>query len=291
MTLAGRSGPQDLGILMAERRRYFADAGIYASLASPLAPRRAVTYVVDGTDDLGVAQLPQVVRAKAMGAPVLAVGSLVSQPMMAMIWLKGSGIGSLADLEGMTIAVPGVPVQEEFLRLMLARAGLSRGELEVVKVGYDLVPALLEGRADAIFGGFGSVVGAELEARGAKPVVTPSQALGVPAYEELVLIARADTVAEDPGLVQDFMAAVIRGTAAAIEDPRESVETVDESVWGNPETDRRAARAQVEVTLPLLSRTGRIDPERAQRLIDWMADEGIIEKQFQASTLLLDEDQ
>lgn len=286
MTLAGQADPEDLGILMAEREQFFLDAGLYPFLASPAAPRRAVSYVVNGTDELGVARLPQVVAARASGDPVVVVGSLVSQPTTAMIWLKRSGIGSLADLRGKTIAFPGVPVQEEILRAMLARAGVSPRDVKLEDVGYHLVPALLNGRADAVFGGSENIEGAELEARGAKPVVTAPQAFGAPDYEELVLVARADAVAKDPGLTRGFMAAVTRGVGAAAERPGEALEAVEKSVWGNPKTDRKAARAQIEATQPLLSTSGRVDPGRAQDLIDWMAQEGMIEASFPASEMI-----
>jgi putative hydroxymethylpyrimidine transport system substrate-binding protein len=285
-TLSGQTGPQDLGLLMAERRRFFADAGLYASFASPLTPRRSVSYVLNGTDELGVARLPQVVEAKASGAPLVVAGSLLSRPSVALIWLKRSGIHSVADLAGKTIAVQSIPVQEEFLRAMLSSAGLSLSDVDLIPAGYNLVPALLRGRADAIFGGTENVEGAELEARGAQPVSIRPQNLGAPDYEELVLIVRADKFAADPDLTRKFMAAVTDGVGAAREDPREALEAMENAVGSNPETDRRSARAQVEATLPLLSRSGEIDLERIQDLVDWMAEEGMIEKGFPASKLV-----
>jgi len=288
VTLDGYANPQNLGILMAEERLFFRDAGLSLFLAPPAAPQRPVPYVVNGTDELGVAHLPQVVAARATGHPVVVVGSLVSQPTTAMIWLRRSGIGSVADLKGKTIATPGVPGQEELLRAMLARAGLTPADAKVIDVGYDLVPALLDGRADAIFGGSENIEGAELESRGAKPVLTTPQELGAPDYEELVVIARADTVAADPALPRRFMAAVERGTALAINDPREALYAIEESAWGKVETARGVTRAQVEATLPLLSRSGRVDPQRAQELIDWMQEEGLIPARIDASKLIAD---
>jgi putative hydroxymethylpyrimidine transport system substrate-binding protein len=286
VTLSGQTGPQDLGLLMADRRRFFADAGLYASFASPLTPRRSVSYVLDGTDELGVARLPQVIEAKAEGASLVVAGSLVSRPSVALIWLKRSGIHSVADLAGKTIAVQAIPVQEQFLRVMLSSAGLSLADVDLVPAGYNLVPALLRGRVDAIFGGTENVEGAELEARGAQPVAIRPQDLGAPDYEELVLIIRADKFAADPDLAHDFIAAVSKGAGAAREEPREALEAMENSVGANPETDRKSARAQVEATLPLLSRRGEVDPEEVQDLVDWMAEKGMIQKAFPVSELV-----
>ncbi len=56
---------------------------------------------------------------KDHGAPVVAVGSLISEPTAALIWLKESGIQTIADLKNKTIAVPGIPYQEEMLESIL----------------------------------------------------------------------------------------------------------------------------------------------------------------------------
>ena len=286
VTLAGFEGPEAAGMLMAERVGYFAKAGLEPGIYVPLAPARAVRYVVDGTDELGVAQLPQVVLAKAKGAPIVAIGSLVSQPTAAMIWLKKSKIRSIADLRGKTIAFPGVPFQREFLAFLLAKEGLTLDDVKLEKAEYDLVPDLVSGRADAIFGGSGNVEGAELEARGLEPVVTGVASLGIPAYDEQVVIARTELVAKEPELIRDFMAALVRGTAAASKNPKAAAGTIEYSGESNPEANRKETKAGVDTTLPLLSETGYVSPDRAARLIDWMLEEGMIRQELETSDLL-----
>jgi putative hydroxymethylpyrimidine transport system substrate-binding protein len=151
VTLDGHEGPENVGILMAQQRGYFTDARLSVSILTPVLPARPVQYVVTGQDDLGVTQEPQLVLAKSKGAPVIAVGSLVHRPTAAMIWLKRSHIGGIADLKGKTIAIAGVPFQELFLANVLAFGGLTLDDVKVANVGYELVPALVSGRADAIF--------------------------------------------------------------------------------------------------------------------------------------------
>ncbi|HET9199218.1 MAG TPA: aldehyde dehydrogenase family protein [Solirubrobacterales bacterium] len=155
VTVDGWEGPQTIGILMAEKRGYFKDEGLDVWVGVPATPSRPVAYVADHTDDIGVTQAPAVVAAAEKGRPIVAVGSLVAHPTAAMIWLRSSGIGSIAELKGKTIGIPGVPFQEEFLESALRGAGLNPGDVEIKKVGYDLVTDLLEGRIDAAFGGYG----------------------------------------------------------------------------------------------------------------------------------------
>jgi putative hydroxymethylpyrimidine transport system substrate-binding protein len=284
VSLDGQMTAGDIAILMAVKEGYFADVGLTVFTGIPVAPRRPVSYVAAYTDDIAVTQLPQVALAKDHGAPIVAVGNLISQPTAAMIWLKESGIRGIADLRNKTIAVPGIPYQEEMLRFVLERAGVEPDEVEVKQFGYRVLPALLKGKADAIFGGSWNVEGAALEARGAQPVIKRVQELGVPGYDELVVITRADRASREPQVVRKFMSALARGVEAVKRHPRLAA-TLIESSPHEFVPSRRETSAQVRATLPLLSSAGYIDPDQAGRLLNWMQDEEMIGKQPPLSEL------
>jgi putative hydroxymethylpyrimidine transport system substrate-binding protein len=286
ISLNGHVGPASVGILMAEERGYFADAGLAVTVTGAAAPDAPLKYVQEHLVDFGVSQLPEIVMAKEEEAAVIAVGTLVSRPTAAMIWLETSNIEEVADLEGKTIAFPGVPFQKAFLQSLLEEAGLTLEDVEVKRAGYKLVQALVSGRADAVFGGTPNLEGAALEARGLEPVVVPVQDLGIPAYEDLVVVTRSDRMSQDPRLIRDFMSAVARGNAAAAEDPERAVELIEKAAETDPAAGRKATKAGVEATLPLLTRTGCMDPERASELVDWMDEQDLIQEEPSVSELL-----
>jgi putative hydroxymethylpyrimidine transport system substrate-binding protein len=286
VTLDGYESPENVGLLLAERGGYFFEAGLNVNFASPATPMRPVEYVVDGTDEIGISHEPQLVLAKEKGAPIVAVGTLLSAPTAALVWTEHSHIRGIADLRGKTIAIPGLSFQRALLQSVLARGGLTLEDVTVKTVGYDLVPSLVSGRADATFGGSWNIEGPELEARGLKPVVKRVQSLGVPGYGELVVIARADLVAEKPGVIRDFMAAVARGDAAAIEDPGSAVEAIDFATDPGPESSHALSKAEVERTVPLLSKSGQMNPARVGQLVDWMDEQGLIQRRPPLPTLL-----
>ena len=286
LTLAGPEGPESAGILMADRHGYFADAGLGVDVLTPGVPAYPVKYVLQEIDDLGVTPLPQLVLAREKGFPIVAVGSLIPRPTATMIWLRSSGIHRIGDLKGKTIAIPGLDFQKDLLGSLLARAGLTLKDVEVKTVQYKLVPSLVSGRADAIFGGSANIEGLELESRGLHPVVAPVRSLRLPSYDQLVVIAREDRVARDPEMIRRFLAAVRRGTAAAIRDPEAAVEATESSGEPNVEASPRDTEAEVEATLPLLSRSGRMSPARARRLIAWMHREGLTRRTPPVSSLL-----
>ena len=282
VTLDGHAGPENVGILMAEKRGFFREAGLRVWVASPAEPKYTVPYVAAG--GFGVARQPQVVVAREKGAPLVGFGALVPQPTEAMIWLGGSGIDSLADLEGKTIAYPGVSFQRSLLESVLARAGLTLEDVKLKQVGYELVSTLLSGKADAIFGGSWNLEGVALKARGAQPVITKVQDLGIPSYAESVVIAPYECVYKHPGLMRDFLDAVARGTEVAVADPRGAARVIEEDVESDPTIGRRGLEAQLKATLPLLSRSGFLNPGR-QEFLDWMKEEGLIKQQWAFAVL------
>lgn len=288
VTLEGWEGPENVSLLMAERHGDFKKERISPLVLTPLSPKRTIRYVVQGVDSLGVAHGPEAVAARAKGVPIVIVGNVLQQATAAFIWTRESGIEDVADLAGKTIAVPGLSFQLSFLQKLLEDAGLKLSDVNIISVGYDLVPALVKGRADAIFGGSEDVEAVELESRGLKPVVTPVTDLGVPNYDELVLVARRDVAEANPKLMKDFVAAMARGAHAAVKQPKEAAEALEVSGESNPETSHSAMRKQVISSVGKLSGSGSIDSARLQHLIDWMAENGMIEEDYPVEELLPD---
>jgi putative hydroxymethylpyrimidine transport system substrate-binding protein len=285
VTLDGWEGPATVGLVMASELGFFEDEGlaVQALVSSSGYPLK---YVAQGGVDLAVSRQPQVVLAKAKGAPLVEVGAVVPHATAAMIWKKDSGIRGIADLRGKTIAIQGLPFQRLFLAQVLEKNGLTLEDVRVQRAEYDVLGALARGRADAIFGGSYNLEGAALEARGAKPVVTPVRRLGVPDYEEFVLVSRADYASQNADVLRDFMSALARGTAAAKKDPKAAAAAIEQADEADPDLGRGSVVAEIRATLPLLARDAYMSPRRASRLVEWMQAEGMIRRKVPPSTLL-----
>src|SRR4029079_1084813 len=177
------------------------------------------------------------------------VGALVNRPLTSMIWLKKSGIKGIGGLRGKTIATARIPYQDAYLKTILARANLTPSDVKAVNVGFGLLPALVGGSAQAMLGGFSNVEGVDLRDRGKAPVVTPVDELGVPTYDELVLVARRQSLEESPEKFRLFLAALERATTAAVQQPGAATEAITEA---NPDLEPKLTAAEVKATLPLL---------------------------------------
>jgi putative hydroxymethylpyrimidine transport system substrate-binding protein len=280
LTLDFYPNPDHAGIYMAQKLGYFEEAGLDVSIDAPSDPAAPMKLVAAGRTDLAISYEPEVMLAHEQGLPVVAAGALVNQPLTSMIWLAKSGIGGIPDLKGKTIATAGIPYQDAFLDTILARADLAPSEVQTVNVGFGLLPALVGGSAQAMLGGFRNVEGVDLRERGKAPVVTPVDQLGVPTYDELVLVANRDSLEADPEKIRLFIAALERGTDAAVEQPNAAVEAITEA---NGELDPKLTRAEVEATLPLLGERvqgqpyGYMDPAEWKAFAGWMRDNDQIE--------------
>jgi len=241
------------GIYMAKKLGYFKEAGLDVSIHTPTDPSTPIKEVAAGRTDLAISYEPEILLAVSHGLAVAPVAAIVDRPLTSMIWLKKSGIKGIGDLRGKTIATAGIPYQDAFLKTILARAHLSPSDVKTVNVGYGLLPAIASGKADAMLGGFSNVEGVDLRLRGMDPVVTPVDKLGVPTYNELVLVGNVERLEADSEPVRLFLAALSRGTQAAIEDPDAATLALLEA---NSDLDPKLTRAEVAATLPLLSTTG-----------------------------------
>jgi putative hydroxymethylpyrimidine transport system substrate-binding protein len=271
LTLDFYPNPDHAGIYMAEELGYFEDAGLDVSIQTPSDPAAPTKQVAAGRTDLAISYEPEVLLAHEQGLDVIAVGALVDRPLTSMIWLRKSGIGGIADLRGKTIATAGIPYQDAYLEAILARVDMTPADVKTVNVGYGLLPALVGGKAQAMLGGFRNIEGVDLRLRGRDPVVTPVDQLGIPTYDELVLLANRGRLEENAEKIRLFLGALARGTAAAAGNRTATTKALLEA---NPDLDPRLTEAEVVATLPLLSESGRMDPAKWETFIAWMAENG-----------------
>jgi len=263
------------GLYLGDRLGYFADAGLKLHVHTPIEPRRPVLYVASKSVELGVSHQPEVTLAQARGTPIVAVGSWLPQPTTALIWLKRSHIHGIANLKGKTIATEGLEYQERLLQAILARAHLTLDDVNVIRPKYLMIPSLKGGRADAAIGGSWNVEGIQLRQEGFDPVVMPVSKLGVPDYEELVVISRQDQLKANASMIREFFSALKRGNKAALAHPGAAVKALKREY---PELNVKAAAKGVAVTTPLLSRTHRMDAARWRSFESWMGEEGLLEE-------------
>jgi putative hydroxymethylpyrimidine transport system substrate-binding protein len=283
--------PDHAGIYTALDRGYFAEAGLDVQPQVPSDPSAPIRQVAAGRADLAISYEPEVLLAQDQGLPVIAVAALVAQPLTSLISLPEAGIADVSDLRGTTIATAGIPYQADYLEAILQREDLTLDDVTQKDVGLNLLPAVLSGSADAMLGGFRNIEGVDLTERGLDPRIVPVDELGIPTYDELVLVASTDRVAEDPEAIRLFIAALEQGTRAAVRDPAGATESVLAAADG---LEPKLTRAEIDATLPLLlppgdKPFGYMDAREWVEFGGFFADRGLISTRPSAAQMFTDD--
>ena len=255
------------GIYAAIEEGEFKQAALDVRLRTPSDPSAPLKLLAAGKADLAISYEPELLLARAKGAKLVSIGALVQRPLTSIVSLGGKdAIRRPAELEGKRVGTSGIPYQDAYLKTILRNAGADPERVRPVNVGFSLVPALLTKRVDATLGMFWNVEGVQLRLQDRKPVILRMDEVGVPTYNELVIVAReADVRARGP-VLRRFMRALARGH----EQLKQDVDSgVDALVKANPDLKASLQRAQVVATLPVFFPRDKTKPFGYQREQDW----------------------
>jgi putative hydroxymethylpyrimidine transport system substrate-binding protein len=287
LTLDWTPNPDHAGLYYAQEAGLFAKAGLDVTIRAPSDPTAPLKLVAAGDTDLAVSYEPEMFYAAARGLPDAAVAAIVPQPLDSIMAIDPA-IKTVADLKGKTIGITGVPSDYANLDTALASAGLTRAEVKVVTVGYNLLPALLTHRVDAVLGVYRNVEGIEAAEQGFRPTIIPVDRAGVPAYDELVLVANADRLRSDPAyasMVRRFVAAFLTGTEQARAHPARSIAILA----GVTASSARFLDRATPATLALLSGpqgVGCMDAAQWNRFGTWMRAHKLVAETIPASAVM-----
>ena len=270
--------PDHVAIYEAQAKGYFDQVGLEVNPHVPSDPSSPIKQVAAGRATLAISYEPEVLLAREQGLPVVAVGALIQRPLTSLIATRKSGVRSVRDLRGKRVGTAGIPYQSAYLETILKRANVPSSSVKETNVGASLLPAMLSGKVDATLGGFWNVEGVELEARGAKPWIEPVDKLGVPDYDELVLVANSDKLDSERDDLRLFISAVARGASEARKDPAGATNALLDA---NRDLKRKETAASVRATIPTLFPAGSrpwgyLDPVAWQNYGGWMVSNGVL---------------
>lgn len=83
-------------------------------------------------------------------------------------------------------------IEQATLATMAQSAHIDPQSIKLINVNFQLTSALLAGQVDAVIGGYRNIEALELKLQGKDPQVMNVEDYGVPAYDELVIVANRD---------------------------------------------------------------------------------------------------
>ena len=268
------------GIYAAQASGHFEDAGLKVDIRQPPDPASPIKQVAAGRVDLAVSYEPEVLRARDQGLKVISIGALVRKPLTSIISLPAAKIRAPKDLEGKRVGFAGIDYQEAYLRTILLNAGVDPKSVKVRDVGFNLSPALLTKKVDAVIGAFWNYEGTDLRLRKRKPRIIKVEEAGVPTYDELVLVANESALERDDERLRAFIGALARGTRDLEKDPDAAIQGL---LRANRDLDPKLQREVVTVTLPLFlppegKPFGYQDPKAREAFAAWVRENRIVTK-------------
>jgi putative hydroxymethylpyrimidine transport system substrate-binding protein len=256
------------GIYQALAEGDFTKAGLDVHVQVPSDPAAPLKLLATGKVDAAVSYEPEVLLARNQGLALVSVAAIVQQPLTSIVSIGSKHITTPAQLRGKRVGDAGIPYQHAYLTTILAQAGVPANSVKELNVGANLVPAMLSGRVDATLGSFWNYEAIQLAMLKKHPNVIHMEQVGVPTYNELVVVVRKNTIVNHPDVVRRFVQALGRGYEAVRRDPQAAVANL---VHANSGLDPKLQLASVEATLPAFFPSNPADPWGWQDPNQWTA--------------------
>jgi len=236
-----------VGLYEALAQGAFSEVGLDVHVQVPSDPASPLQLLAAGKVDFAISYEPEVMLARDRGEPLVAVAALVQKPLTSIVSVGSKHITSAAQLQGKRVGDAGIPYQHAYLTTILQHAHVPQSSVNEINVGSNLVPAMLSGKVDATLGAYWNYEAIQLQQLGKHPNVIHMDQVGVPSYNELVVVARASDLTNHIDVIRRFVQALGRGYESVRTDPTAAV---DNLVKANPSLSRNLQMASVKATLP-----------------------------------------
>ena len=271
-------------IILAEELGYFAQAGLEVELVTPANPNDPPRMVAAGRVDLAVSYQPELHLNRREGLNLVRVGTLIETPLTCLVVRADGPVLSVADMAGRKVGFAVAGVQEMLLSAMLAHNGVSGDDVEQINIGWSISPALMSGQVDGVIGAFRNFELNQMDIEGVEGRCFYPEAEGVPSYDELIYVARAEDLNRD--MIARFLLATERATADILNDPEGSGE-----IFFSTSAELRNElniRAWGDTWPRFATRPAAVDHGRYTRFEAFLVAQGAVDAAISAADLVVD---
>ncbi|MFT7594794.1 MAG: NitT/TauT family transport system substrate-binding protein [Paracoccaceae bacterium] len=225
-----------LGFAVAAQSGIYDAADLDVTLEEGRGSSVAAQMVATGQAQVGLADAGAALNVASQGAPIRIVSTIWKSGQFGIQTLVSSGITSPDGLKGKKIAVPPGSALVTLVPVFLSENGLSEDDVEIVSAHQNAFLGLLtSGEVDATAETPENIV-VPLAAEGIEANNMYFYNHGVPLVS-LSLIARDDTLADNPELIERFIEATAMGWQKAMEDPEAAVAALRATFPGIEKSD------------------------------------------------------
>jgi putative hydroxymethylpyrimidine transport system substrate-binding protein len=216
--------PDHVSLFYALHHGDWKNQNLTVEMKTPSDPTAGLKLVAANKFDLAIYYESELFFAAEQKLPVITVATLIPNPLNSLIASGDSKVKGPSTIKGAKIGVAGLPTDDAILATIRKKEGLSESDVTSVNVGFNLVPAVLSHKVDAIIGGYRNVEGIQISQESGKPATIISlDQVGIPHFDELVIVANKDRLQSDPAYadaVRRFIAGMVKGYEGATADPQ-----------------------------------------------------------------------
>jgi putative hydroxymethylpyrimidine transport system substrate-binding protein len=275
--------PDHAPLIVASQTGLFDKANLTVTLVEPADPSMPPKLAAAKQADVAISYQPSLMIDLNNDLPLMRIGTLVASPLNSLVVLADSEIKTIADLKGKAVGYSVGGFEDAVLGAMLETHGLTLADVTLVNVNFALSPSLYAKQVDAVIGAFRNFELNQMDIDGRPGRAFYPEEHGVPAYEELILVAHPDYAGIDK--LERFLSALDQASSMILEDPEGSYAAFVSYRPDllNNELNRRAWQD----TLPKLAReTRKTDAHSWNQFAQFMEDRGLIKGIPQPETYL-----
>lgn len=280
--------PDHAALVIARTQGFFAKRNLDVELVVPADPSAPPKLVAAGKGDYAVTYQPQLqmfatTERESEALPLVRVGVLVAQPLNALVSLADGPVKSIADLKGRKVGYSIAGFEDAILGAMLGTVGLSLKDVTLINVNFNLTTALKARQVDAVIGAFRNFELNDLEIEKLKGTAFLVEDHGVPAYDELILVARREGI--DVDRTKRLLDALREATVWLRANPDAAWRAF--AAYGGKEVANELNRRAWKDTLPLLAADpATLDRARYERFAAFLKARGLIKRDVPVESYL-----
>ena len=271
-------------IYTAIERGYYEDEGLDVKVRFPANETDGITLVAAGKAEIGVYYQHDAIQAVAnQKVGVKSIGAVCQKPLNVILSMKDKNVTSPRDFVGKTVGYGGTVLSEAMVRSMMKNVGEDPESVNLLNVGFDLMSSMTTGQVDATIGCLVNHEVPQLEEEGFEVNWFPLTDYGVPNFYEVCFLANTRMIDAEPEVLAGFLRASKKGFDDFKADPDATLQILldnqsAENFPLSPTVEEKSAATLLPLMetadAPFLSQSADV----WQGTIDWMYDEGMIER-------------
>jgi ABC-type nitrate/sulfonate/bicarbonate transport system substrate-binding protein len=280
------------GLYLAQANGWFDDAGLDVEILEP-GETSGLQLLATGHADFAYSVAESLVPARAQGVEAVSVAAVIEHNTSSLIFERSSGITRPRDLAGAVYGSYGSELETALVRALVACDGGNPAAVVTAPLASDdFRLGLTEDQFDYawVFDAWDTIRLRDLDGLDVGTIPFIEHTDCIPDWYTPLVATNASTLADDPSVVRDFLAALSRGYAAAMADPDGAARAL---LAAAPELDERLVVASAGYLATRYADDpaawGRQAPGTWDGFVGFLEREGLIEPGFDTTAAWTDE--